>query len=72
MILAVMISVVWIFLDTVSVKEPKSFASSDGDILNSPFADKFFSSLTLLKSENKNNAPNDSAEASENKPVHEP
>ena len=33
-ILAVMVSAVWIFLDIVSVKETKSFSSSDGDIFN--------------------------------------
>lgn len=66
-VLVVMISVAWMFLDTVSVKETKSFSSSEGYILNSPFADKFFSLLTILSSQNKNSEPNEGAETSENK-----
>ena len=47
-ILAVMVSAVWIFLDIVSVKETKSFSSSDGDIFNSSAADKLFSFFTIF------------------------
>ena len=50
-ILAVMVSAVWIFLGIVSVKETKSFSSSDGDILNSPAADKIFSFLTIFSNQ---------------------
>ena len=50
-ILVVMASAVWIFLDIVSVKETKSFSSSEGDILNSPAADKLFSFLTIFSNQ---------------------
>ena len=50
-ILVVMASAVWIFLDIVSVKETKSFSSSDGDILNSPAADKIFSLFTIFSNQ---------------------
>lgn len=50
-ILIVMVSAVWIFLGIVSVKETKSFSSSDGDILNSPAADKIFSFLTIFSNQ---------------------
>ena len=50
-ILVVMVSVVWIFLYVVSVKETKSFSSSDGDILNSPAADKIFSFFTIFSNQ---------------------
>lgn len=50
-ILVVMASAVWIFLDIVSVKETKSFSSSDGDILNSPAADKISSFLTIFSNQ---------------------
>lgn len=50
-ILAVMVSAVWIFLDIVSVKETKSFSSSDGDILNSHAADKISSFLTIFSNQ---------------------
>ena len=46
-----MASAVWIFLDIVSVKETKSFSSSEGDILNSPAADKLFSFLTIFSNQ---------------------
>ena len=46
-----MVSVVWIFLYVVSVKETKSFSSSDGDILNSPAADKIFSFFTIFSNQ---------------------
>ena len=45
------VSTVWIFLDIVSVKETKSFSSSDGDILNSPAADKIFSFFTIFSNQ---------------------
>ena len=47
----VMVSAVWIFLSIVSVKETKSFSSSDGDILNSPAADKISSFLTIFSNQ---------------------
>jgi len=50
-ILAVMVSAVWIFLDIVSVKKTKSFSSSDGDILNSHAADKISSFLTIFSNQ---------------------
>ena len=50
-ILAVMVSAVWIFLDIVSVKETKSFSSSDGDIFNSSAADKISSFLTIFSNQ---------------------
>ena len=50
-ILAVMVSAVWIFLDIVSVKETKSFSSSDGDILISHAADKISSFLTIFSNQ---------------------
>ena len=50
-ILIVMVSAVWIFLGIVSVKETKSFSSSEGDILNSPAADKIFSFLTIFSNQ---------------------
>ena len=50
-ILVVMVSVVWIFLDIVSVKETKSFSSSDGDIFNSSAADKISSFLTIFSNQ---------------------
>ena len=50
-ILIVMVSAVWIFLGIVSVKETKSFSSSDGDILNSPAADKIFSFFTIFSNQ---------------------
>ncbi|MGP5070262.1 hypothetical protein [Psychrobacter faecalis] len=50
-ILVVMASAVWIFLDIVSVKETKSFSSSDDDILNSPAADKIFSFFTIFSNQ---------------------
>ena len=50
-ILVVMASAVWIFLDIVSVKETKSFSSSEGDILNSPAADKIFSFFTIFSNQ---------------------
>ncbi|WP_352337732.1 hypothetical protein [Psychrobacter sp. 16-MNA-CIBAN-0192] len=50
-ILVVMASAVWIFLGIVSVKETKSFSSSEGDILNSPAADKIFSFLTIFSNQ---------------------
>lgn len=53
-ILVAIISAVWIFLDVVSVKETKSFSSSDGDIFNSPAADKLSSFLTILSNQDNN------------------
>lgn len=50
-ILVVMISTAWIFLDIVSVKETKSFSSRDGDILNSPAADKLSSFFTIFSNQ---------------------
>ena len=50
-IIVAAISAVWIFLDIVSVKETKSFSSSDGDILNSPAADKISSFLTIFSNQ---------------------
>ena len=50
-ILVVMVSAGWIFLDIVSVKETKSFSSSDGDILNSHAADKISSFLTIFSNQ---------------------
>jgi len=50
-ILVMIVSTVWIFLDIVSVKETKSFSSSDGDILNSPAADKIFSFFTIFSNQ---------------------
>ena len=50
-ILVVMASAVWIFLDIVSVKETKSFSSSEGDILNSPAADKISRFLTIFSNQ---------------------
>ena len=50
-ILVVMVSAVWIFLDIVSVKETKSFSSSDGDIFNSSAADKISSFLTIFSNQ---------------------
>ena len=50
-ILMVMVSAVWIFLSIVSVKETKSFSSSDGDILNSHAADKISSFLTIFSNQ---------------------
>ena len=50
-ILVVMASAVWIFLDIVSVKETKSFSSSDGDIFNSSAADKISSFLTIFSNQ---------------------
>ena len=50
-ILAVMVSAVWIFLDIVSVKETKSFSSSDGGIFNSHAADKISSFLTIFSNQ---------------------
>ncbi|MGP5217232.1 hypothetical protein ACTXKI_12155 [Psychrobacter celer] len=50
-ILMMIVSAVWIFLDIVSVKETKSFSSSDGDILNSPAADKISSFLTIFSNQ---------------------
>lgn len=47
-ILVVMISSTWIFLNIVSVKETSSFSSSDGDILNTLAANKIFSFLTIF------------------------
>ena len=46
-----MASAVWIFLGIVSVKETKSFSSSEGDILNSPAADKIFSFFTIFSNQ---------------------
>lgn len=50
-ILVVMVSAGWIFLDIVSVKETKSFSSSDGDIFNSSAADKISSFLTIFSNQ---------------------
>ena len=50
-ILVVMASAVWIFLDIVSVKETKSFSSSDGDIFNSSAADKISSFLAIFSNQ---------------------
>ena len=50
-ILVMIVSTVWIFLDIVSVKETKSFSSSDGDILNSHAADKISSFLTIFSNQ---------------------
>ena len=50
-ILVVMAPAVWIFLDIVSVKETKSFSSSEGDILNSPAADKISRFLTIFSNQ---------------------
>ena len=50
-ILVVMVSAGWIFLDIVSVKETKSFSSSDGDILNSPAADKISSFFMIFSNQ---------------------
>ena len=50
-ILVVMVSAVWIFLDIVSVKETKSFSSSDGDIFNSSAADKISSFLAIFSNQ---------------------
>ena len=47
----VMASAVWIFLGIVSVKETKSFSSSDGDIFNSSAADKISSFLTIFSNQ---------------------
>ena len=81
-ILVVMVSAVWIFLDIVSVKETKSFSSSDGDIFNSHAADKISSFLTIFsnqgnekqilyekldKLENANHELDESVEAVEDK-----
>lgn len=81
-IVVVMISTVWIFIDVVSVKETKSFSSRDGDILNSPAADKFFNFFAIFSNQsrskqvfyekmdnlkNVNNESDVSAEAAEDK-----
>ena len=47
-ILVVMISSTWIFLNIVSVKETISFSSSDDDILNTLAANKIFSFFTIF------------------------
>ncbi len=48
---AVLVAIIlglWLLVETVNVKETKSFSSSDGDILNTPVADKIFSLLSRL------------------------
>lgn len=53
-ILLVMISAVWMFLDIVRVKETKLFSSNDGDIFNSSAADKLFSFFTIFSNQGIN------------------
>lgn len=47
-ILAAMMLALWLVVEAVSVQETKSFSSSDGDILNTPVADKIFGLLSRL------------------------
>lgn len=50
--LAIFIAI-WVFLEVVSVKETKSFSSSEGDIFNTPVADKIFGTIALLVNRNR-------------------